>query len=107
MTDNQIAQELEIRIYPVKEEDQEWAMGVFQKHQQRLVVKPEIYSDRFKASQGAQSLQRMSGMQIRECRECQDDSYDYESVIVRRLMAKAIIYGGLLFLAYFLAVKFL
>lgn len=100
-------EELEIRIYPIKEEDQEWAMGVFQKNQPRLYIKPTIYRDRFIAAQAAQALQRMSGMQIRECRECQDLSYDYDLVIVKRLMAKAFIYGGLLFLAYFLSVKFL
>lgn len=107
MTDNQMQEELEIRIYPIKEEDQEWAMGVFQKNQPRLCIKPEVYRDRFIAAQAAQALQRMSGMQVRECRECQDLSYDYESVIARRLLAKAFIYGGLLFLAYFLSVKFL
>ena len=107
MTNEEMREEFEIRIYPVKDEDQEWAMGVFAKHQNRLIVKPEIYSDRFNAAQGARALNSMSGMQVRECRECQDDSYDYESVIARRLIGKAIVYGGLLFVAYFLAVKFL
>lgn len=107
MTENQMQEELEIRIYPIKEEDQEWAMGVFQKNQPRLYIKPQVYRDRFMAAQAAQALQRMSGMQIRECRECQDLSYDYAAVIARRLLVKAFIYGGLLFLAYFLSVKFL
>ena len=107
MTDNQMQEELEIRIYPVNEEHGEWVMGVFQKNQPRLYIKPEVYRDRLMAAEAAHALQRMSGMQIRECRECQDESYDYDAVIVRRLMAKAFIYGGLLFLAYFLSVKFL
>ena len=100
-------EELEIRIYPVKDEEQEWVMGVFQKNHARLYIKPQVYRDRFMAAEAAQALQRMSGMQVRECRECQDLSYDYESVIVKRIMVKAFIYGGLLFLAYFLSVKFL
>ena len=106
MTNEQMQEEMEIRIYPVHEEHGEWAMGVFRKNEQRLVIKPEVYSDRFKAAQGAQALRHMSGMEVRECVTCQDLSYDYESVIARRLTIKAIIYGSLLFLAYYLATKF-
>ncbi len=109
MTDNQMQEELEIRIYPIDEEqpEQEWAMGVFKKNQPRLYIKPQIYKDRFTALESAMALHHMSGMRIHESSKCQDLSYDYESVIARRLLAKAFIYGGLLFLAYFLSVKFL
>ena len=107
MSEEEIPQEFEIRVYPVKGEDGEWVMGVFRKNHQRLVVRPLIYNDRMMAAESAQVLARMSNMSVRECRECQDLSFDYELVIVRRLVVKAVVYGGLLFLAYFLAVKFL
>lgn len=107
MREEDIPQEFEIRVYPVKDEDGEWVMGVFRKNHQRLVVRPLIYSDRMMAAQAAQHLAGLSNMSVRECHECQDLSFDYEAVIVRRLVVKAFIYGGLLFLAYFLAVKFL
>lgn len=107
MNDEQIPQMYEIRVYPVKDEDGEWVMGVFLKGSQRLVVRPLIYNDRMMAAQSAQVLANMSNMEVRECSECQDLSYNYEVVIVRRLLFKAIVYGGLLFLAYFLAMRFL
>ena len=107
MNDEEIQQLYEIRVYPIKAEDGEWVMGVFLKGSQRLVVKPLIYNDRMTAAEAAQVLARMSNMEVHECSECQDLSYNYEVVIVRRLIVKAIVYGGLLFLAYFLAMRFL
>lgn len=107
MSEDEIVRDFEIRVYPVKDEDNEWVMGVFRKNTQRLVVRPLIYGDRLTAAQSAQVLARMSNMEVRECNECQDLSFDYNAVIVRRLLIKAFVGGGLLFLAYFLAVKFL
>ncbi len=107
MTEEAIPQIFEIRVYPVKDEDGEWVMGVFLKGSQRLAVKPLIYNDRMTAAEAAQVLARMSNMGVHECSECQDLSYDYNTVIARRLIIKAVVYGGLLFLAYYLAVKFL
>lgn len=107
MTDQEMQQEFEIRVYPVAAEDDDWVMGVFRKGSQRLVSRPLIYGDRMNAAEAAQILARMSGMEIHECSDCQDLSYPYTRFIMRRLIVRGIVYGSLAFLLYFLAVRFL
>jgi len=46
-------------------------------------------------------------MEIHECSDCQDLSYPYTRFILRRLIVRGFVYGGLLFLLYVLARRFL
>lgn len=93
---------LEVRIYPIKEETAEWAMGVFIKGSNRLLVPPHIASNRLTAHKVAREMQVLSGLPIVEHDTCQDTSYNYAAIIFRRLVVKAMVYGALLFTAWYI-----
>lgn len=105
MTTQEIAETLEVRIYAVVEEKSDWAVGVFPKNGNRLITPPSIFPTRLKAVKFARSLSNVSGMQVVEKHVCQDESFDYETVIARRLFLKALLIGAALFGIYFFLVR--
>lgn len=109
MTNEEMAAHFEIRLYPISDQHtrNEWAVGVFRKGAEHLFIEPVVQDNRIKAANTAQELARVSGMEIRECSWCQDPTYDYSGQVIKKLLFKALFYGGLLFALYFLAVRFL
>lgn len=107
MTPQELAESYEVRIYPIREEAGDWAMGIFPKNGKRLAIKPHIFHSRIDAAASARVLAQMSGMEIVEHNSCQDTSYNYDAVIMRRLIFKGFVIGALVFLVYYLAVRFL
>jgi len=108
VSNEEMAAHFEIRLYPISDENtrDEWAVGVFRKAAEHLFTEPVIFDNRIKAMHSATALAKMSGMEVKECSYCQDPTYDYSGQVIKRLLFKALFYGGLLFALYALAARF-